>query len=66
MDFTVTKAYGHVLKFRSLSTDHNVFQIASLLSIKKWQLPESNTLKMAKAGCIMQQVTQTHQNTAHF
>lgn len=59
MDFTMTKAYGHVLKFRIqsqyslnklLSKDHNVFQITSSLSINKWQLPENETLKMAKAA----------------
>lgn len=58
MDFTVTKAYGHALKTtiqsqyilnKLLSKDHNVFQIAPSLSIKNWQLPESRTLKMAKA-----------------
>lgn len=57
MDFTVTKAYGHVLKFRIqsqyilnklLSKDYDVFQIAPSLSIENWQLPESETLKMAK------------------
>ena len=54
----MTKAYGHVLKFRIqsqyilnklLSKDHNVYQIAPSLSVENWQLPESETLKMAKA-----------------
>lgn len=58
MYFTVTKSYGHVLKLRIqskytvnklLSKDHDVFQIAPSLSIKNWQLPEHETLKMAKA-----------------
>lgn len=58
MYFTVTKSYGHVLKLRIqskytvnkfLSKDRDVFQIAPSLSIKNWQLPEHETLKMAKA-----------------
>lgn len=58
MYFTVTKAYGHVLKLRIqskyilnklLSKDHDVFQIAPSLSVENWQLPERETLKMAKA-----------------
>lgn len=58
MDFTVTKAYGHVLKFRIqsqyilnklLSKDHKVFQTAPSLSIENRELPESETLKMVKA-----------------
>lgn len=52
MDFTVTKAYGHVLKVRIqsqdilnklLSRDHKVFQTAPSLSIKNRQLSESET-----------------------
>lgn len=58
MDFTVTKAYGHVLKLRIqsqcilnklLSKDHKVFQTAPSLSIENRQVPESEMLKMARA-----------------
>lgn len=64
----VTTESKYILLNKLLTKDHNVFQMASSLSIKNWQFPDSSILlKMATVKLyIMWQVTRPNQNTVHF